>query len=63
MVRNFRLLLQYCRQIHKALPRDDDTTRKKLRDLMKALDRDEVDARRQLELGQDPVDEPGPETP
>ena len=57
LVRNFRLLIQFARQIRKALPRDDRSTRTKLDELIGLVDRDEVDARRQLELGQDPVEE------
>ena len=57
LVRNLRLLLQTIHQIRKALPPDDTTTRRKLNELKKLVDRDEVDARRQLELGQDPVED------
>lgn len=60
-VRNLRLLLQFCRQIRKALPTDERELRRTLADLMDLIDRDEVDARRQLELGQDDVSDVGPE--
>lgn len=56
-VRNLRLLLQFCRQIRKALPKDERDLRRNLDELMNLVDRDEVDARRQLELGQDDLED------
>jgi superfamily II RNA helicase len=55
VVRWLRQMLQYARQIERALGQHEHDVRRKLRDLRRAADRDEVDARRQLELGQDVV--------
>jgi superfamily II RNA helicase len=56
LVRSLRLLLQFARQLRKALGTEEQPLRKKLAAVIDAVDRDEVDARRQLELGQDPLD-------
>ena len=49
-VRTFRLAQQLARQVRRAIdPRWD--LHEKLGELMEAINRDEVDARRQLELG------------
>jgi len=66
VVRNFRLLLQYARQVRKAVPQHEGHLRRRLDAVMDAVNRDEVDARRQLELGQDPTaagDEEGEDEP
>lgn len=55
IVRWLRLMLQYARQIRKALPQHQANVKHRLDALVKAVNRDEVDARRQLELGQDPL--------
>jgi len=57
VVRCLRLVLQYARQIKKALGEHEHGVRKKLEDVMAAVNRDEVDARRQLEMGQEDVAE------
>lgn len=59
IVRCLRLVLQYARQIKKALGEHEHALRKKLQAVMDAVNRDEVDARRQLELGQEDLVEPG----
>jgi superfamily II RNA helicase len=53
IVRCLRLVLQYARQIKKALGEHEHGVRKKLEAVMDAVNRDEVDARRQLEAGQE----------
>ena len=50
LVRNFRMALQLMRQLRRILPKDDPVSRK-LQDAADGMDRDVVDARRQLELG------------
>ncbi|MCE9634449.1 MAG: DEAD/DEAH box helicase [Planctomycetes bacterium] len=55
IVRRFRQLLQYAKQIERAIGDDEFVLRAKLKELRRMVDRDEVDARRQLELGQDPL--------
>ena len=59
IVRCLRLVLQYARQIRKALGEHEMGIRRKLDAVMDAVNRDEVDARRQLELGQEDVAESG----
>ncbi len=54
-VRTFRLMLQFARQLRKALGNGERELAAKLQRVMDAVNRDEVDARRQLELGQDPL--------
>lgn len=61
LVRWFRLMLQYARQIRKALPQHEAHVKKRIEALVTAVNRDEVDARRQLELGQDVVEPEGAE--
>ncbi len=51
VVRSFRLMIQLCRQIRKALPADEKDVRARINRVMDRVNRDEVDARRQLELG------------
>jgi len=55
VVRCLRLVLQYARQIKKALGEHEHGVRRKLETVMDTVNRDEVDARRQLELGQEDV--------
>jgi superfamily II RNA helicase len=55
IVRCLRLVLQYARQIKKALGDHEHGVRKKLEAVMDAVNRDEVDARRQLEAGQEDI--------
>jgi superfamily II RNA helicase len=50
LVRTFRMSLQLMRQLRRVLP-GDDPLRAKLADAADRMDRDVVDARRQLELG------------
>ncbi|MCU0727851.1 MAG: DEAD/DEAH box helicase [Planctomycetes bacterium] len=50
LVRNFRMAIQLLRQIRSQLPGEPDLTRR-LGRALDLLNRDEVDARRQLELG------------
>jgi superfamily II RNA helicase len=50
LVRTFRMSLQLMRQLRRVLPADDPL-RAKLADAAERMDRDVVDARRQLELG------------
>jgi superfamily II RNA helicase len=50
LVRNFRMTLQLMRQLRRVLPAPE-TLRGKLADASALIDRDVVDARRQLELG------------
>jgi superfamily II RNA helicase len=50
LVRTFRMALQLIRQLHRVIPRDDPL-RAKLEEASMLIDRDVVDARRQLELG------------
>jgi len=50
LVRTFRMALQLMRQLHRVLQRDDPL-RAKLEEAATLVDRDVVDARRQLELG------------
>ncbi len=57
IVRCFRLMLQFGRQLMKALPVSERAIGRKIQRVLDAVNRDEVDARRQLELGQDPFDE------
>jgi superfamily II RNA helicase len=56
VVRTLRLMLQFARQLRKALPKGEREIADKLSRVMDRVNRDEVDARRQLELGQDPLD-------
>ncbi len=56
VVRALRLMLQFARQLRKALPAAERDVAAKLGRVMDRVNRDEVDARRQLELGQDPFD-------
>ncbi len=58
VVRCLRLVLQYARQVKKALGAHELGVRKKLDAVMHAVNRDEVDARKQLEAGQEDVAEP-----
>jgi superfamily II RNA helicase len=58
VVRCLRLVLQYARQIKKALGEHELGVRKKLDAVMLAVNRDEVDARKQLEAGQEDVAAP-----
>ncbi len=53
LVRWLRLLIQYARQVRKAALVNETAVRKKLDTIIDTVNRDEVDARRQLELGQD----------
>ena len=55
VVRTLRLMLQFARQLRKALPPGEREIAAKLNRVMDLVNRDEVDARRQLELGQDPL--------
>ncbi len=57
LVRWFRLMLQYARQIKKGLPADQLDLARRLAELIRAVDRDEVDAQRQMELGEEGEDE------
>lgn len=50
LVRNFRMVLQLTRQVRKALSPSDDLSQR-LTALARRVDRDEVDAERQLRLG------------
>jgi superfamily II RNA helicase len=50
LCRSFRMALQLMRQVRRAIDPEWDLS-DRLADAMAALDRDEVDARRQLELG------------
>ncbi len=59
IVRCFRLMLQFGRQLKKALPVAEREIGNKIQRVLDAVNRDEVDARRQLELGQDPFDGEG----
>ncbi|MCG3135021.1 MAG: hypothetical protein HMLKMBBP_02514 [Planctomycetes bacterium] len=52
-VRWLRVMLQYARQIRKALPKEESEVRDRIAEAMRMVDRDEVDARRQLELGEE----------
>ncbi len=58
IIRCLRLVLQYARQVRKALGEHEHGIRKKLDAVMDAVNRDEVDARRQLELGQEDFEPP-----
>jgi superfamily II RNA helicase len=58
VVRCLRLVLQFARQIKKALGDHEIGVRRKLENVMQAVNRDEVDARRQLELGQEDLAPP-----
>jgi superfamily II RNA helicase len=53
VVRCLRLVLQYARQVKKALGAHELGIRRKLDAVMQAVNRDEVDARKQLEAGQE----------
>ena len=53
MVRNFRLLLLCARQIRRALPDTESDRRDRIADVMRAVNRDEVDARRQLDVDEE----------
>lgn len=55
IVRWLRQMLQYARQIQRALRGEDPMLAARLAALVRAVNRDEVDAKRQLELGQDQV--------
>jgi superfamily II RNA helicase len=57
VVRCLRQLLQFARQIRKALPDEEVAVRSKLESILQNVNRDEVDARRQLELGQEDLAE------
>ena len=50
MCRTFRMSVQLMRQVRRAIDRDFDLY-DRLGEAMEGLNRDEVDARRQLELG------------
>jgi hypothetical protein len=76
LVRWFRLMLQYARQIRKGLPDGEKVLAAALTELLRRVDRDEVDARRQMEMGEEEAgaadgdittppaaDEPPPEDP
>jgi superfamily II RNA helicase len=58
IVRCLRLVLQFARQIKKALGDHEVGVRRKLENVMQAVNRDEVDARKQLEAGQEDVAAP-----
>jgi len=58
VVRCLRLVLQYARQVKKALGEHELGVRKKLDAVMHAVNRDEVDARKQLEAGQEDLAAP-----
>jgi superfamily II RNA helicase len=58
VVRCLRLVLQYARQVKKALGEHEHGVRKKLEAVMHAVNRDEVDARKQLEAGQEDLEAP-----
>jgi len=62
VVRCLRLVLQYARQVKKALGEHEHGVRKKLEAVMDAVNRDEVDARKQLEAGQEDVTAPEDES-
>jgi superfamily II RNA helicase len=59
IVRWIRQMLQYARQVLRTLGAHEGNVKKRIHDLVHLVNRDEVDARRQLELGQD-VAEPEP---
>ena len=56
IVRWLRQMLQYARQIQRASEPRESALRRRIADLILLVNRDEVDAKRQLELGQDPLD-------
>jgi len=58
LVRSFRLLLQCARQIRRALPDTESDVVTKVQAVMDAVNRDEVDARRQLDVDGEDEDEP-----
>ena len=63
IVRWIRQMLQYARQIQRTLGPDEGHIRKRIADLVHLANRDEVDAKRQLELGQDELPEDEGEDP
>jgi hypothetical protein len=63
LVRWFRLMLQYARQVRKGLPDSESVLAGALTELVRRIDRDEVDARRQMELGEEDAAEAADEQP